>query len=517
MAWWVTPEEMAAYDRKAALEKAPAEKLMERAGKASAALAARMCLPGDGPVDVFCGHGNNGGDGFVTARALKEAGYTVRAVLAADSTVTISPLCMKNLLRFREEGGTVIGMNRLPDLSGRPALTVDALLGTGFRGRLSGPSATCASLVGSSEAPVLAIDTPTGIDGATGECDPLTPRASVTICLAAVKAGLLLPPGCGLAGAVFVEDIGIEVDPRPDRFVLDFESAAAMLPARPVDAHKNSFGRILLLGGSEDMPGAPLLMSMGALRAGAGLVHLFVPYPAAPAISGRIPEVLCSYFLPGDVTSLPDPSGFTCMAAGPGMGSGVDTQKLVRHILANWSIPAVLDADALNVLSDSVQALAGRPGPLVLTPHPGELRRLTGRDDETIASRWETAAALSRITGASVLLKGRPTVVFRPDGARMLVPTGNSGMASGGSGDVLTGIVAALMGQGLDPFRAAGLGAFLAGLSADILASESSSRSILPGDVADNLGRAFDMLERRPPGGLLRLEGRWNGRLWHHS
>jgi hydroxyethylthiazole kinase-like uncharacterized protein yjeF len=514
MAWWVTPEEMAAFDRRTALEGTPAEELMERAGKAAHSIAVRMASPSDGPVDIFCGPGNNGGDGFVLARLLQQSGYAVRAVFAADSASSISPLCMKNLVRFRESGGAVIGMSKLIDLTGSPGLAVDAMLGTGFHGELEGPTAECTGILGAAPAPKLALDTPTGINGNTGEVDPRTPQADVTVCFAAAKAGLLIPPGCGMAGAVFVADIGIKVDGRPDRHVLDFEAASALLPARPVDAHKSRFGRIMLLGGSEEMPGAPLLMSLGALRVGAGLVHLFVPYPAAPAVSGRIPEVICSYFLPGDVTSLPDPSPFSCLAAGPGMGAGIDTLKVIRHILGNWPLPAVFDADALNVMSGSLPELAARRAPLVLTPHPGELRKLTGRDDSTLFQRWETAAVLARATGATVLLKGRPATVFTPDGRRILIPTGNSGLATGGSGDVLTGMIAGLMGQGMGTTDAACLGAFLHGLAADIWAADLSSRSLLPSDVAGTLGRAFALLEAGPPPGLLRLEGRWNGRLW---
>jgi len=515
MPWWVTPDEMKGFDRRTALEGTPAEELMERAGRAACAIAMRMSSCDDGPVDIFCGPGNNGGDGFVLARLLQQSGYVARAVFAADSSSTISPLCMKNLVRFRESGGTVIGMNKLADMSGTPGLVVDALLGTGFHGTLEGPTAKCAGILGGAPAPALALDTPTGVDGNTGQVDPRTPKADVTVCFGAVKAGLLMPPGCGMAGAIFTADIGVRVDGRPDRHVVDFEAASAMLPDRPVDAHKARFGRVMLIGGSEEMPGAPLLMSMGALRAGAGLVHLFVPYPAAPAVSGRIPEVICSYFLPGDVTSLPDPAPFSCLAAGPGMGAGVDTLKLVRHVLANWHLPAVLDADAINVMAGSVTELASRSAPLVLTPHPGELRRLTGKDDATLVQRWETAESLARAAGATVLVKGRPTAILTADGRRILIPTGNSGLATGGSGDVLTGIIAGLMGQGVAAANAACLGAFLHGLAADMVASESSSRSLIPSEVAGALGRAFAFLEAGPPTGLLRLEGRWNGRLWN--
>lgn len=512
--WWVTPEEMASFDRRAISAGTPAEDLMERAGAAVFETVSRMTSPGDGPIAVFCGPGNNGGDGFVLGRLLMQAGYDVRAVLAAESASSISPLCMKNLVRFRDAGGTVLGSNRVLETAGQPALVVDALLGTGFRGPLAGVFAACAAAMAECEAPIVAVDTPTGIDGATGTMDPLTPRAAATVCLGAVKAGLLLAPGCSRAGAVFVADIGIGVDERQDRELMDFATAAGMLPPRPVDAHKKTFGRLLLIGGSESMPGAPMLMTMGALRAGAGLVHLYVPYPASPAVSGRIPEALCGYFLPGDVTSLPDPAAFDIVAAGPGMGAGLDTSKIVKHILFDWNKPVVLDADGLNVLEGALTGLAARRSPSVLTPHPGELRRMTGSDWNGQQGAWDIAASLSKATGCVVLLKGRPTMVFSPTGRRLLVPTGNSGLATGGSGDVLTGAIAALMGQGAGPFEAAALGAFIHGLSADMAVSGISARSLLPSDVAEGMGRAFLLLEKGSFRGLVRLEGRWNGRLW---
>ncbi len=512
--WWVTPGEMASFDRRAISAGTPAEDLMEQAGAAVFETASRMASPGDGPVAVFCGPGNNGGDGFVLCRLLLQAGYDVKAVLAAESASSISPLCMKNLVRFRDSGGTVLGTNRVMETVGGPALVVDALLGTGFKGQLTGVFAACAQAIADCRAPVLAVDTPTGIDGATGAMDPLAPHAAATVCLAAVKAGLLLAPGCSRAGAVFLADIGIGVDERQDRELMDFATAAGMLPPRPVDAHKGLFGRLMLIGGSESMPGAPMLMTMGALRAGAGLVHLFVPYPASPAVSGRIPEALCGYFLPGDVTSLPDPAGFDVVAAGPGMGAGVDTSKIIRHILFDWEKPVVLDADGLNVLEGALTGLAARKSPAVLTPHPGELRRMTGGAWSGQQEAWDIAASLSKATGCVVLLKGRPTMVFSPTGRRMLVPTGNSGLATGGSGDVLTGVIAALIGQGAGPFEAAALGAFLHGLSADMAVTRISGRSLLPGDVAEGLGRAFLLLENGSFHGLVRLEGRWHGRLW---
>jgi len=265
------------------------------------------------------------------------------------------------------------------------------------------------------------------------------------------------------------------------------------------------------------MPGAPLLMALGALRTGAGLVTLNVPYSAASAVSGRIPEVLGSFFLPGDVTSLPDPSPFTAAAVGPGMGDTADTARIVSFLLAGWSLPLVLDADGLNCLSEPIEQLRRYAGPLVLTPHPGELRRLMRTDAATPGDLREAAAALASFTGAVVLLKGRPSTVFGPRDRRCVVPAGNTGLATGGSGDLLTGIVASLLAQGAAPMDAAILGAFVHGLAADMAVERSSGRSLLPTDVADTLGRAFLALERGAGSDLISPGGRWNGGLLDHE
>jgi NAD(P)H-hydrate epimerase len=522
MSYWVTPSEMADYDRQTIARGTPGDQLMERAGRFAANLAMRMVPAERSRIEVWAGPGNNGGDGFVLARHMAAAGYEVVVVLAATDYEKLSKDCLRNLTRFRDAGGTILGMNRLEDLEdSRPALAVDAMLGTGFHGKLRGSIGACVNILGHRNCPVLALDTPTGVNGATGGVDPMAPRADVTVCFAAPKKGLLVPPGCGRAGAIFVAPIGVTVPGTPDRVALDLQGTRELLPEVPVDAHKGTNGRLLLLGGAESMPGAPQLMALGALRSGAGLAHLCVPYPAAPAVSGRIPEALCSYFLPGDVTSLPDPEGFQAAAIGPGMGAEEPTEKVVSYILRNWRIPLVLDADALNVLGGHLESLADYPAPCILTPHPGELRRLTNVDDgsgspvERLESRWDAAGLLARRLGVTVLLKGRPTMVSAPAGGRTLVPSGGRALATGGSGDVLTGMIGSLLAQGLEPDRAASAGAYLHGLSGEILAAETSFRSVLPSEVAAGLGRALTLVESEDSETLLRLEGRWNGRLWN--
>jgi ADP-dependent NAD(P)H-hydrate dehydratase / NAD(P)H-hydrate epimerase len=517
MRFWVTPDEMAGFDRRTIENGVPGDALMERAGAAAAGVAARMTAPGEGQVQVWCGPGNNGGDGLVLARLLRKSGYDVCVIMAAVPGRSLSHDCQTNLSRFVQSGGCVVPPSRLSALDPHPALVVDALLGTGFRGSMDGVFADCAKAMAASRCPVLAVDTPSGIDGGTGETDPLTVRADVTVTFAAPKAGLLFPPGCGLTGTLLCADIGIRVDPVSSREVAGFAEAASLLPPRPVDAHKGTFGRLLLLGGSELMPGAPQIMALGALRSGAGLVSLGVPYSAASAVSGRIPEVLNAFFLPGDVTSLPDPGLFSAAAVGPGMGNLPETTRLVSYILANWSLPLVLDADGLNCLAEPIEQLRKYRGELLLTPHPGELGRLMDLDAADSSAVREGAARLASFTGSVVLLKGKPTMVYGPRDRCCVVSTGNSGLATGGSGDLLTGIVSSLTAQGSSTMNAAILGAFVHGLAADMAVERTSGRSLLPTDVADYLGKAFLALESGLETDLISPGGRWNGGFLDHQ
>lgn len=517
MSYWVTPTEMAGLDRVTIAKGVPGEVLMERAGTAVAEIAQRLTSPEDGLVEIWAGPGNNGGDGFVVARLLAQRGYRVEVVAAFDRDRQLSEDSELNRGRYLEEGGALVYQSdRRASSDEQPSLLIDALLGTGFKGYLRDEAAEAAGVMRGRRCHVLAVDTPSGLNGETGKADPGAITADVTVTFSCPKLGLMLPPGCANVGTLFVADIGIIPPSNPDRLVMDIDLARDLLPRRPIDAHKNLFGEVLLIGGCEQMPGAPLMMTVGALRAGAGLVYLCVPLPAAPAVAGRVPEALISYFLPGDVTSMPDPESYTCSAIGPGMGNNISTKKVMRHVLSNWELPLVLDADALNVMAADLSLIRSYKSPLVLTPHPGELRRLTGTDSNTLGERWDSARELASETGAVVMLKGRPSVVFHPSGGQILIPTGNHGLATGGSGDVLTGVIAALLAQGMDAGDAAALGSYLHGLAADLVVSRMSKRSMLPSDVATAIGQAYAMLEDPRNRGLLHPEGRFNGILWHH-
>jgi NAD(P)H-hydrate epimerase len=510
MKYWVTPEQMAEYDRRTINKGTPGDILMERAGTSAAEAAMKMTDIENGPVIVFAGPGNNGGDGLVLARILRDRGYKIWIVLAGMNGKRLSHGCRTNLERYVHDEGIVLSpemMHELPDSAG---LVVDALLGTGFRGTIKDEFAGCLAKMSRYDCKILAVDTPSGINGKTGEAGPLALHADVTVTFAAPKAGILFPPGCGFAGSIVVADIGIGIHESDDRMIPGLSDVSAMLPPRPVDGHKGTFGRLLLVGGSETMPGAPQLLALGALRAGAGLVTLSVPLSTHQLVAGRIPEVLLSSFPPGDPTGITDSTDFQAAAAGPGLGNSTATKKIITSILKNWSLPLVLDADALNVIDDPVKIFKGYKGQLLITPHPGEMARLAKCDPSDIVSRSRAAATLAESAGITVVLKGRPTVMFSHDGRSCTIPAGNSGLATGGSGDILTGIIASLIAQGMNPFDAGVLGVFVHGLAADMAIENSSERSLIPSDIASFLGKAFRVIEKGGNSDLLTSGGKWN-------
>ncbi|MCD4700336.1 MAG: NAD(P)H-hydrate dehydratase [Candidatus Aegiribacteria sp.] len=510
MKYWVTPEEMAEYDRRAIETGTPGDVLMERAGTSAAVTAMKIATPKSGPIIIFAGPGNNGGDGLVLARKLREKSYEVYVVFATVAGRSLSHNCQTNLGRFAHDGGTVISPTKMNQLPSSAGLIVDALLGTGFKGKIQDSFAECLEKIRDFDCKVLALDIPSGVNGKTGEVDALTVHADVTVTFGAPKAGLLFPPGCGFAGSIFTAGIGITVDESKDRMIPGLCDVSELLPERPVDGHKGTFGRLLLVGGCETMPGAPQLMSMGALRSGAGLVTLSVPLSAHQLIAGRIPEVLSSYFLPGDAAGITDPENFQAAAVGPGMGNNTATKKVITHILKNWTVPLVLDADGLGVIDNPAAILKEYGGPLLITPHPGEMSKLMKCDPSNLESRSEAALKLARSAGITVVLKGRPTMIFHPDKGSCTIPAGNSGLATGGSGDILTGIISSLMAQGMEPFDAGVLGVYVHGLSADMAIETSSERSLIPSDIASSLGKAFRVIEKGKNSDLLSSGGKWN-------
>ncbi|MHB1844128.1 MAG: NAD(P)H-hydrate dehydratase [Deltaproteobacteria bacterium] len=473
--------------------------LMEAAGAAVAQAASARLRPGGGCV-VYAGPGNNGGDGFVAARLLREGGARVTIWLAGDPAKVTG--AAKRALE--QLGGPVLGGP--PPALGPSDLAIDALLGTGLsrppaerftqaieamaRGRALG-------------ARVVSVDVPTGLDADRGVPLGACVQADVTVTMAVSKRGLCLEPGASLAGELVVADIGIPAAAlarlRPSAELLLEPEVRVLFAPRPRDGHKGLFGHLLVVAGSPGKAGAAALCVRGALRGGAGLVTLAARPEVALSLWATAPEAM-GLALPGEgplsLADLPAlraaAEGKRALALGPGIPRGPETSALLGDLLSAFEGPALLDADALNAVAQDLAALGRAKGPLVLTPHPGEMARLAGQTiAEVQADRLGVALRFARAHGVVVVLKGARTVVAAPDGELSIVPTGNPGMSTGGTGDALAGLIGALLAQGLPPRDAARAGAYVHGLAGDLAARRRGERGLIAGDVCEAISEVW--------------------------
>ena len=453
---------MAALDRRTIEELGiPGPVLMESAAWACVrALLRRWPDRVSGGVLCVCGPGNNGGDGLAIARRLHLRGIPVRAVLPGGRE-RLSPDAAAQL-RLAEACGVPLTADLGPV---DEALIVDALFGTGLDRDLGGPLAQAVDAMQQVGRPILSVDIPSGISGTTGQVQGRAVRADCTVTFAALKLGHFTEPGRQHAGHLIRADIGIPAERWPDLCAdavrLLGPGCLALVSLGPPAAHKGSFGHLLVVAGSPGKLGAARLTAEAALRAGAGLVTLALSGDRPP---GLRPEIMTER-LPSSVDGRLGHSAVRAIAAllatrdalaiGPGLGTTPSTREAVAEILGGCAGPAVVDADALNALAPLTAPLSG--GPRVLTPHPGELRRLL---PDLPGRRLEQVRRLAEASGAVALLKGAGTLVARPDGTAWLNPTGHPGMATAGSGDVLTGVIGALLARGLSPESAACAGAW---------------------------------------------------------
>ncbi|MBM3307579.1 MAG: NAD(P)H-hydrate dehydratase [Candidatus Eisenbacteria bacterium] len=492
----------------------PGLKLMESAGAGTVRfIEQRLGPPAGKAITVVCGKGNNGGDGFVIARELRARGAVVETYVAGhrddvlgDARASLERLGSGVVVELAD--GRAVGS--LAAATMRSDLVVDAVFGTGFSGAPLGLSGTVIGQMNACGRPVLAVDVPSGLNATTGEAAGECVRASWTCTMGLPKRGFYLSPGRELVGEVHVVDIGIpakavEAAGVRDN-VLTARDAAALLPARPHDANKRTFGTVVVVAGSVGYTGAAALTALSALRAGAGLVVLGAPGSLNDALEAKLTEVI--------TRPLPETAGRAlsrdalpavralletadALAIGPGLSRDPETQSLVQSVIEEVRVPCVVDADGINALS--IERVKGRSGgaPIVLTPHPGEMARLTGRSAADVqAHRDEIARDVAARSGATVVLKGAGTVTVDPGGELYLNPTGGSGLATAGTGDVLTGVLAALLGQRVPRTTAAALGAFVHGRAGDIAAAGKGSVGMIAGDVVDALPSAFMELER---------------------
>lgn len=482
----LSPEQSAAWDRLAEAEGIPLSVLMEGAGRAAAAvLADRFPFRLAMGVLVAAGPGNNGGDGWVTARVLHRHGIPVW--VTGPSAGEQSPLCRAMASRARKEGvREVAGDGPWPNVG----LVVDALLGTGAKGPPRPPVQALVDRIADLDVPVLAMDGPTGLDLATGVSHGVVAPAAVTVTFGGLRRGHLLARD--EVGDLVVAEIGHPAgDPSWPQLVTD-EFAGTRMPSFEAGAHKGTRGRVVVIGGDAGMSGALRLASRAAFGAGAGLVHAVAPEATITALLVAEPDLQTLAHpleLPIETRLAQLLERADAVVIGPGLGRAPGRHAFVEAVLVA-SRTAVVDADALIAFAGALEPLAAAAAraPLVLTPHAGEFRTLfPAQAGGMELDPWTAATTAAAAVGATVLLKGVPSVVARPGRAPLTVASGNPGLATGGSGDLLSGFVGALLGQGLEPEIAAALGAQILGRAADLGARRHTARGLRPMDVLASL------------------------------
>lgn len=514
----VSAEEMRTLDR-LTIERygTPGHVLMERAGQGAARVLLEQFphVRGRGRrVLISAGKGNNGGDGFVVARLLARRGIDTRAVLLGRSE-DVRGDALRNLKAYRRLGGAVaevrgeheIGV--LADALAEADAVVDAIFGTGLANEVRGVHAAAIDLINAAGVPVLAIDVPSGLDADTGQPLGSAIEAEATATFGFAKVGQVLLPGARLCGTLAVVDIGLAAEaiaahpPRTE--LLEADAVARLLPQRSAEAHKGDCGHVLVVAGSFGHTGAAQLASRAALRSGAGLVTLAGPASLYPVYAAGALEAMTD--------ALPDRDGWirfdrsrlerliegkTTIVVGPGIGTHPDARRVVRWLLTNARVPLVLDADALTVLALDRSVLRRAAAPVILTPHPGEMARLLGSTAPDVqGDRVGVTRRFAVEHACTLVLKGARTVIGGPDGTVWINPTGNPGMASGGMGDVLSGILGGLLAQGLAAGEAARLGVYVHGAAADRAAVAGGEIGLLASDVIAGLRPSLAALGAR--------------------
>lgn len=498
----LTAEEMHKLDSQISKEAGmPEIVLMENAGRAVADLAEEYLQVVAGKkIVLLIGKGNNGGDGLVAARKLGAKGAFV-SVIAMNQEKEFKGAAAQEFkilqaypvpIYFWTEKKKV--QESIVDACFEADLMIDAMLGTGFKGQLQGNIATAVEALSQVPTPVLAVDIPSGVEADTGKCEAAL-KAKFTVTMIAQKLGLCLYPGAAYCGEVVVADIQAPpalLEAMPDKLAtLEEDIVARLLPRRAPNAHKGTNGRINIIASSIGYLGAGELCSKAAVRAGGGLVSLYTDEAVWPLLAIKSTEVMVR---PLPANSLAEIISTTLdadvLAIGPGMGKAPETQKLIRELLPELGLPMVIDADGLNALDGHTIILKKIPRK-VITPHPGEMARLLDvSTQEVLAEPVQTALLAAKKWQAVVVLKCTPTIVALPTGQAFINTTGNEGMATGGCGDVLTGVIAAFLGQGLTLEAAALCGVYVHGLAGD-MAGEKGKIGIKAGDLIEHLPGAM--------------------------
>ncbi|MDD3692691.1 MAG: NAD(P)H-hydrate dehydratase [Oscillospiraceae bacterium] len=487
-------------------------RLMENAGSAAARLIRSKFDIAGKRVALLCGKGNNGGDGFVIARKLMEEGATVTVILTCGKPSSSNAAEM--LSRILKSDARIVDLQSQPYVAENSIcnaeLIVDAIFGIGFKGELPNYLRGFLRIVNQCLVPVIAVDVPSGVNADTGEYDTDAIKANLTVTFTANKTGLVSKSGVDLCGEVYVVSIGIDEQIlkqyRPSQNEINLEMVGRCFSKRAADTNKGDYGRLLTLCGSTGMAGAAVLAVRAALRCGVGLVEAAVPATLYPIVASQLCEpifLLLEQTASGDF-ALHSRSVLRehmrkadAVLIGCGLGQSAGAESLVIDCLVNAHCPIVLDADGINIAAKHINRLKTVRAPLIMTPHPGEMARLTGKSIAEIQSnRAQAAQLLCDQTGAIIVLKGHQTVIAAPGQSPFINTVGNPGMATGGSGDVLAGMIAAFAAQGLNPLDAVICGVHLHGLAGDRAAARLSQHYMLPSDIIDELSGLFLILEK---------------------
>ena len=494
----------------------PSLVLMENAGRQVVA-AMEAIHPDilDRQVAVLCGRGNNGGDGFVVARTLLQRGVDVYVFLIGqvsdvrgDARVNLDILGRLGVTVIEVADGQAweLHLSEVRDCT----LIVDAIFGTGLNAPVAGLIESVITDVNASGIPVVSIDLPSGLSADSSDVPGESIEAGTTITLGAPKLPLVLSPAENHAGDIVIADIGIPIDiidglDGPHIELLTRASARELLAPRTADSHKGDYGHVLLVAGSPGKTGSAHLSGMGALRGGAGLVTVATPLSCQAIVATMAPEYMT--FGLAETSDGLDPGGVEALiemardviAIGPGLGQASGTKQFIQRLVDRATTPLVIDADGLNAFTDDPDRLSGRDGrDVIITPHPGEMARLVGMStDEVQASRLEIARNFAVAHHVYVVLKGHRTLIATPDGKVFINPTGNAGMATGGTGDVLTGMVAAWLGQLLDAEAACKLAVYLHGMAGDLADADEGDVALTASDLVAHIGDAVQELTAR--------------------
>lgn len=513
----VTGRQMKEIDRTAIEEFGiPGLSLMEKAGNCLFEEVMQE-LKGDDFKEVFiiCGAGNNGGDGYVLARKLVNRYIPVKVYSTVDPEELTGDARI-NYERFIEldYGITVLNsqneINKFQEEIQSEGLIVDAILGTGLTRTVENNIEEIIHIINDSKKRIYSVDIPSGIGADNGKVYKAAIKAHKTITFQLPKLGCILYPGAEYSGELVIKDIGIPNEAiqknSPDIFLIDKDFVKNILPHREKDIHKGNCGKLFIIAGSKGMAGAAVLACRAALRSGIGLVTAGIPAGILDIIQISVPEAICKPLgneenIEIDISCLTSilegAQQSDVIAIGPGMGKNPDIQSIVKKLIEEAQVPLIIDADGLNAIGERADAFFKGDKSIVITPHPGEMSRLTGLDISQInENRIDIAREYSKKWGTIVILKGARTVIAIPDGKVYLNITGNPGMAAAGSGDVLTGILSSFVSQGFSVDKAAIAAVFIHGRAGDMMAEKFGEYGLIAGDMADGVGLAIkDLLE----------------------